>query len=125
MKNMIYLLILLSISNCFFGLYCEDNLLYNTTKDHSWIVLNEKEKFLIAHVKASIENGNNHISQLNDAVLGIQGMSSPKVRHFLNNLCTMNDSHYLEIGCWKGSTFVSSLFNNEKTVLSAIAIDNW
>jgi len=51
-------------------------------------------------------------------------MSSPKVRHLLNNLCSLSNANYLEIGVWKGSTWVSALYGNEN-VESATAIDNW
>jgi hypothetical protein len=41
-------------------------------------------------------------------------MSSPKVRHFFNNVVrgVGEDARYLEIGLWKGSTFISALYNN-------------
>ena len=52
-------------------------------------------------------------------------MSSPKVRHLLNNLCTLPETSYLEIGSWKGSTWVSALYNNKDTLSQAISIDNW
>jgi hypothetical protein len=87
--------------------------------------LTQQEKETIAYVEAAIAKGARHISLLSADVLQMEGMSSPKVRHFLNNLCSKPNTHYLEIGCWKGSTLVSSLFNNDITVSSATAIDNW
>lgn len=44
-------------------------------------------------------------------------MSSPKVRHLLNNLCSLPSTSYLEIGTWKGSTWISALFQNQKSVI--------
>ncbi len=89
------------------------------------LIPTEREQLIIDHVKICIKKAEHHISQLNQEVLQVDGMSSPKVRHFLNNLCSRPDTHYLEIGCWKGSTLISSLFNNRNTIVSAIAIDNW
>lgn len=80
---------------------------------------------LIEHVRESIEKGQNEFSALSIQVLGIEGMSSSKVRHFLNNLCSFPQTSYLEVGCWKGSTLIASLYKNESSVLQAFAIDNW
>lgn len=83
-----------------------------------------EEEEIINHVKNSIVNGFKRKSNLNKPVLDIHGMSSAKVRHFLNNLCSLQDASYLEVGTWKGSTFIASLFNNG-SIKQAIAIDNW
>ena len=48
----------------------------------------ENEQALIAHVCMSIERAEKHLSRLYEDVLQIDGMSSAKVRHFLNNLCS-------------------------------------
>ncbi len=52
-------------------------------------------------------------------------MSGQEIRHFLNNVCGYPDTCYMEIGCWKGSTFISALFGNDRFISDAIAIDNW
>lgn len=83
------------------------------------------EDIFVAHVKRSIENAEKGISKLSPEVLKIEGMSSPKVRHLLNNLCSMPGTNYLEVGLWKGSTWVAALFKNESIISSAIGIDNW
>ena len=54
--------------------------------------------------------------------LEIEGMSSLKNRIFLNELI-FPDTRYLEIGVYKGSTFVSALARN--TFDRAIAIDDF
>lgn len=87
--------------------------------------LGDREKELISHVEDSISKAEKGISKLTKEVLQIKGMSSSKVRHFLNNLNSMPNSAYLEIGCWQGSTWVSGLYGNESTLVSAIAIDDW
>lgn len=80
---------------------------------------------LIDHVQKSIQNAYQGCSKLSNNILKIEGMSSSKVRHFLNNLCSLPETSYLEVGVWKGSTFVSALYQNEGTIKNAIAIDNW
>jgi len=80
---------------------------------------------LIEHVQECIEKAEFETSSLNTQVLTIEGMSSGKVRHLLNNLCTFPQTCYLEIGCWKGSTLIAALYNNNASVKEAIAIDNW
>ncbi len=77
---------------------------------------------LIEHVKTSIQNAELAVSKLNQEILMLPGMSSPKVRYFLNNICSLPNGKYLEIGIWKGSTFISAVYNNN--LLKAIAIDN-
>ncbi len=52
----------------------------------------------------------------------IEGFSSDKVRHFLNNLCSYEDTKYLEVGVYKGSTFCAAIQNNDVT---AYAADHW
>lgn len=84
-----------------------------------------REIALIAHVKHSIENAKQGLSKLNPKILKIKGMSSCKVRHFLNNLCQLPGSRYMEIGVWKGSTWISALYGNSQSVVEAIAIENW
>jgi len=55
-------------------------------------------------------------------VFGISGMSGVKNRIFLNEL-VKPDTRYLEIGVWRGSTFISALYDNTYDV--AFAIDNF
>ena len=77
---------------------------------------------LIKHVNNSFENVENNISKLPEEILNIEGMSGTKTRHLYNNICSLSDANYLEVGTWKGSSFISSLYRNS---VNAIAIDNW
>jgi hypothetical protein len=81
------------------------------------------QSFLVDHVIQSIAKAELGVSQLHEEVLQLEGMSSNKVRHLLNNICSMENGRYLEIGVWQGSTFISALYKN--SLLDAIAIDNW
>ena len=77
---------------------------------------------LINHVNISVDNANNNISKLTPDILSMDGMSGNKTRHLYNNICSLNGANYLEIGTWKGSSFISALYQNET---NSIAIDNW
>lgn len=71
----------------------------------------------------SIYNAQNNISKLSPEVLAIDGMSSNKIRHLLNNICHYaNKANYLEIGSWKGSTLISASYLNQGNF---IGIDNF
>jgi hypothetical protein len=61
-------------------------------------------------------------SKLTQEIMDIDGMSSPKVRHFLNHVTAFPECRYLEIGCWKGSTLISALYGNPA---HHWAVDNW
>lgn len=80
---------------------------------------------LVEHVQKSINNAENGISKLSPDVLKIDGKSSKKVRYLLNNLCSLPQTRYLEIGCWKGSTWIAALYGNVESIDEAVAIDNW
>lgn len=64
-----------------------------------------------------------NVSKLNKKAYELEGMSSAKVRMFLNHLHEGQNNRYLEIGVWKGSTFYSALYGNEFEY--AVCIDNW
>ena len=52
----------------------------------------------------------------------MEGMSGHKTRHFYNQLLSMDDARYLEIGTWKGSSICSAMYGNR---INAVCIDNW
>ena len=97
--------------------------IYSVSKD---IPLSQKEMAMVGHVKNSIEHAWVGISQILESTQRqIEGMSSTKIRHLLSNLCLFPHTRYLEIGTWKGSTFIAALCNNQATIEYAIGIDNW
>lgn len=77
---------------------------------------------LINHVKECLEKTDLCESNITDELLWMEGMSGQKTRHFYNNLCSVDNVKYLEVGCWKGSSLCSAMCNNKITCL---AIDNW
>ena len=96
--------------NCWKCHYCEDVVSAKT-----------KNKFVTA-VNSAIENSMNNTSKCSDFTLDIEGLTSHKVKHFLNNLCESKDVRYLEVGTWHGATFCSALEGNN---IQAICIDSW
>jgi len=80
-------------------------------------------EYLIDHVKKSIEDAYNNKSKLSHEVLLMEGMSGLKTRHLYNNICNLRGTHYFEIGTWKGSSFISAMYNNTNT--RGTGIDNW
>ncbi len=89
--------------------------------------MSPESSYLIDHVERSIENAERGKSRLTAFHLtAIEGMSSIKGRHLLNNLCAanprMDSTRYLEVGSWKGSTLCASTFSNP---IEAVAIDDF
>ncbi len=82
-------------------------------------------QLLVEHVKQSIENAKIEKSKLTEDILNIGGKTSSRVKHLLNNVCSLPSARYLEIGVFQGSTFISALYQNTNTLFDAIAIDNW
>ena len=74
------------------------------------------------HIKTSIENAEQYISKLPQDILSMTGYSGLITRHFYNNLLSMENSKYLEIGTWMGSSVCSAMYGNCAKVL---CIDNW
>lgn len=77
---------------------------------------------LIKHVEECLNSADEYISKITPEILKMDGMSGKKTRHLYNNICSMEDARYLEIGTWKGSSICSSMCNNKMT---CVAIDNW
>ncbi len=78
----------------------------------------------ITHVKNAIKKANNLESKLSQDIFNIEGMSGLKIRHLLNNVCELPGGNYFEIGAWKGSTFISALYKNDR-LNSKIVCDTW
>tara|TARA_B100002019_G_scaffold189418_1_gene163676 strand:- start:2199 stop:3905 length:1707 start_codon:yes stop_codon:yes gene_type:complete len=74
---------------------------------------------LIDKCLTSIDNATKKESKYNH---DIEGLSSDTVKHFLNNLCSYEDTRYLEVGVYNGSTFCAAIQGNDVT---AYASDHW
>ncbi len=77
---------------------------------------------LLQHTIKSLNNANRNISKISDFTKSIEGMSSHKIRHLINNLCNITGIKYLEVGSYTGSTFCSAVDSNKGEFTS---IDYW
>ena len=77
---------------------------------------------LIEHIKKCLNLTDQFKSKITTGILNIDGMSGKKTRHFYNNICSMKEARYLEIGTWKGSSLCSAMCNNK---ITCVGIDNW
>jgi len=74
-------------------------------------------------LNSSINSAKFNSSKLEQVDLELEGYSGSQFRHFMNNLGSkISDNIYLEIGVYRGSTFLSTVKGNN---LVAIAIDSW
>jgi hypothetical protein len=73
------------------------------------------------HIDESIHWGEMEVSKLTQDVMDIHGITSNKVRCFLNNICSIG-GNYLEIGVFRGATFCSAIYGND---IHAIGLDNF
>jgi hypothetical protein len=78
---------------------------------------------LISHIELSLFKANNNITKLPQEVFDLPGMSGRCNRIFLNELLSIPGRRYLEVGCWKGSTAISALYDNDFS--QAVLIDNF
>lgn len=80
-------------------------------------------KITMALARASLELSDNERSKLSERERDIFGLTSLKVKALLNNLCSKDNTNYLEIGVYKGSTLISALAGNKKT--KAYGVENF
>ena len=85
------------------------------------IVINNKN--LISHVEDCFKKAVAEQSKITDEILKLDGMTGKRTRHFYNNICSMDDARYLEVGTWKGASVCSAMHQNDD--LSCVCIDNW
>jgi hypothetical protein len=67
---------------------------------------------LVRRVEAAIADAAAGRSRLGRDALALEGLSSPAVRHLLNNLCAPRGVNYLEVGTYKGSTLIAASYGN-------------
>lgn len=87
------------------------------------VKLQHCNSFMGINIVSAIQAANKNSSKIDSYLMKeLQGLSSPKVRHLLNNLAAQAKS-YLEIGCYLGGTLRAALHSNEH--LYAVAVDNF
>ncbi len=77
---------------------------------------------LVSSTQKALASARAGESKLSKTVLDIPGLTSPKVKNFINKLCEMPEAKYLELGVFQGSIFAAALENNN---IFATAVDNW
>lgn len=77
---------------------------------------------LIDTVKTALTKSKNNESKISEKTKNLPGLTSEKVKHFINNLCELPDCKYLEAGVFQGSIFAAAVERND---LVATAIDNF
>jgi len=74
-------------------------------------------------IAKAIEQANKKQSKIDASTIQeLVGLSSPRVRHLLNNLASQSNT-YLEVGCYLGGTLRAALHGN--TLEYAAAVDNF
>ena len=86
------------------------------------ITMKNNQKIMIDAVKNALDRSRREESKLSQTVLNLPGLTSHKVKHFINNMCEMPDTSYLEVGVYQGAMFASALEGNN---IIANAVDNW
>lgn len=87
--------------------------------------LKKQKRLLHPLVEVAMESFNKSArkeSNFKQTRYDVKGLSSHRVRHLLNYICSFKDTKYLEIGVYHGSTFCAAIQNNE---IKAYAVDTW
>lgn len=89
----------------------------------------DAETYALVTIKRAIAAAEKGDSKLGAFHMALDGMSSYKGRHMLNNIVRGVASNivgrrarYLEVGSWKGSTLCAATYSND---VEAVAIDNF
>jgi len=78
----------------------------------------------IKQVVKSFELAEANNSKITPEILSLEGMTGIKTKHFYNNLLSGETRlNYLEIGVWRGSSFISSMYKNMN--VQGLAIDDF
>lgn len=87
------------------------------------VVVGKSRHRLIEHIKTSLDKAERSESKISPATLKIPGLTSNKIKHFMNNMLSASDARYVEIGSFHGAIFASAIDGNYQS--AAIAIDNF
>ena len=103
--------------NCWDCNYCESVVESHLKKQ------DRKMNPLVQRVINAIDAAVDDNSNFNPVGYDVKGLSSTKVRHFLNNLCNHPGTIYVDAGCYMGSTLFAALMGNVD--VKAYAIDDF
>lgn len=74
-------------------------------------------------VEATLELADKGQSKISERERELFGISSPRLKALLNNLCSKEDTKYLELGVYKGSTIISAVYGNK--TCKAVGVENY
>jgi len=100
--------------DCWKCKYCDSVIESRLKKEHR--TLDEYVKIVLDAIDLASKNE----SSFDEKTFNIRGLSSNKVRHFLNNLCGSFGSVYLELGLYTGSTFFAAIENHNHCMSFAV-----
>ena len=103
--------------NCWDCKYCETVVESHLKKQQR--TMNPLVDRVIRAIDAAVDDN----SRFNPEGYDVLGLSSTKIRHFLNNLCSERGTVYVDAGCYIGSTLFAALMNN--SAVKAYAIDDY
>lgn len=75
------------------------------------------------YIEACFELADSEQSKITEKEKRIFGLSSARQRCFINNICALPNTNYLEIGTYKGATLLSAAVNNKE--LKAVGIEDF
>jgi len=84
---------------------------------------NTMTKITKEFIAAALELADIGQSKLTEREREIFGLSSVRLKAFLNNICSKPDTKYLELGVYKGSTIISAVFGNP--TCKAMGVENF
>jgi len=73
-------------------------------------------------LKKSIHNADRQTSKLSGFYKEVFGLTSPRIKDLLNNICDHESVKYLEMGVFRGSTLIAASVNDSKI---SYGIDNF
>jgi hypothetical protein len=81
--------------------------------------------YLLQHMLYSIKNADYQSSKIDGEYidLKVDGMTCSATKHLANNLASLYKCNYLEVGVYKGATFIAGLWNNTPNLY--VGVDNW
>jgi len=103
--------------NCWDCNYCETVIESHLKKQQR--IMNPLVDRVIKAFDAAVDEN----SRFNPDEYDVLGLSSNKIRHFLNNLCSERGTVYADVGCYCGSTVLAALMGN--SAVKAYAIDDF
>lgn len=80
-------------------------------------------KLTEAFISAALELADNGLSKISERERELFGLSSTRLRSLINNLCSKENTNYLELGVYKGATIISALYGNP--TLKVVGVDNY